>query len=157
MKRILLLAATALLMGSVAFAQHHEGVEKVVKKTEHMAHRYGLNELQKAQLLELNKADAEKRARKMELPGFPGGERPEGAPEFRPGEGPRPEFRGNRGPGFGPGGPGFGPGRPGQFNNDQQLEKEYRQGIKKIFTKDQFKAYKKDIKSIEKERKHHRK
>ena len=127
MKRILTLIAAAALMSGVALAQNpdgekkcdckkhergkHDGIEMVQNKTERMAERYGLDENQKAQLLELNmEREAKHQAR-------PKAQRPEGAPD------------------------------KSKMKADSDT---YDKAVKEILTKDQYKAYKKDIKNIKK-------
>ena len=180
MKKIGIILALLALAGSVALAQdakpegkHHgkkdcSAVEAAQKRTDFMADRYGLSDQQKTDLFELNLKQAEKKAhcKKGQKPEFdpqnapkPDGQFPKDAPK----DGQRPPQGGPQGgQGFHhggphPGGPGMGP-RPMQPTDNEKAElkaeqKAYKKAVKKIFTRDQFKQFKKDLKAQEKHRK----
>ena len=176
MKKIGMILALLAIAGSVAMAQdakpegkHHgkkdcSAVEAAQKRTDFMADRYGLSDQQKTDLFELNLKQAEKKAhcKKGQKPEFdpqnapkPDGQFPKDAPK----DGQRPP-QGGQGFHHGgphPGGPGMGPRpMPPTDNEKAQLkaeQKAYKKAVKKIFTRDQFKQFKKDLKAQEKHRK----
>jgi len=166
MKKILTLLAAAVLMSGVAFAQnpegkcdhckhhqHHDGIEMAQQKTERMAQRYGLDENQKMQLLELNKQQCAKQQKGHKHHKNQQGVKPEGRPEGRP-EGPGMNH-GNGGPRPEMGAPKGGPDKSDLKKEMKKERKAYKKAVKQIMTKEQFKAYKKDCKTAEKEMKKH--
>ena len=160
MKKIGIILALLALAGSVALAQdakpegkHHgkkdcSAVEAAQKRTDFMADRYGLSDQQKTDLFELNLKQAEKKAHCKK------GQKPDGQ---RPPQGGPQGGQGFHHGGPHPGGPGMGP-RPMQPTDNEKAElkaeqKAYKKAVKKIFTRDQFKQFKKDLKAQEKHRK----
>lgn len=152
MKKVLILLAAAVISSGVALAQNPDKGNKLEEKAQHrterMAKKYGLNAEQQAKLLELNLTSARRPAKHPHQhgpQGFQPGQRPEGAPEMAPGQ--RPPMPPQ----------GFQPGMPGPRFDESQMkddlkaqQKAYDKEIKKIFTKEQFKAYKKDRKAMKK-------
>ena len=164
MKKATIIALSALMLSIGAFAQGQGRPDKatmIQERTNRMAEKYGLDETQKAKLLELNKEFFEKMGPGMMGPGMMG--------------------PGMMGPGMGPGrGPGN-MGRPEQgrdttkFRKDgkkrervkarpeldesqknemdarmKQMEENrtaYDEALKGILTEDQYSAYKKDQES----------
>lgn len=137
MKKMMITMLAALMIVGSATAQDRQrpSKEEMAKmRTERMAERYGLNEAQKAKLLELNTEYADVMRPMGPPPGMqrPGnGERPQAAP----GNGERPQGgqgQGNR--------PRFGAPNPEM----QQRMAEYETKLEKILTPDQMAKYNED-------------
>ena len=144
-----MIAAVAVAFSATVMAQENNNGERrfdrtemVQRRTDIMAERYGLNNDQKAQLLELNTKYADM---------MPMGPRPGGGRGFRQGPPPannnqeaqqgqapqgRPEAGQRRGRGPGMGGPRF----------DPEKMKEYDEALKNIMTPEQFEKYDNDRK-----------
>jgi len=114
----------------------------IQRRTDMVAQRYGLDDKQKEQLLELNK----KYSDVMPMGPMRGG-RPRGDGQMRR-QGPPPAGNGEGAqarPPRGGMGQGNGPGRgPGRF--DPEKMKEYEEGLKSIMTPEQYEKYEADRK-----------
>ena len=158
MKKLMMIV-TAAFLSTAAFAQggfgNFDQGEMVKNRTEEQVKQYKLNEDQAKQLEALNTKYAEKMGFGFMMmgggrgmgrgmgPGMGGGQRPQG---------------GGMGPGMGQGGPqgGFGGGQMPQMSEEQRAQMQermkqmqenmeaYDAELEKIFTPEQFKAYKED-------------
>ena len=163
MKKVLFSMAAAILMCTSASAQTDNAkvdnapqerpqvdqTEMIKERTENTAKQYGLTEEQTKQLLELNTKYADKMPMGFGRRG--GGRR--GGP--RPGFGGGPQGGPQGGFGGGPQG-GFGGGQMPQMSEEQRAQMQermkqmqenmeaYDAELEKIFTPEQFKAYKED-------------
>ena len=143
-----MIAAMAVAFSATVMAQENNSerrfdrTEMAQRRTDMMAERYGLNDEQKAQLLDLNK----KYSDMMPMGPRPGGgnghrqgpppaNNNENAQQGQPQNG-RPEAGQRRGRGPGMGGPRF----------DPEKMKEYEEGLKQIMTPEQFEKYDNDRK-----------
>lgn len=167
MKKIFLALALAVMTIGSAFAQddnQKQGRPDPAKMAEHMTEqmvkKYGLDDKQKASLLELNKEYAGKmpmmgrRGGPGMRGGRPGGMRPDSTMQQRP-DGPAPEMNGQQNPpqmnGGQPGGPDMKNGQRPSKEEMEKMRKEmetnreaYNKGLKKIMTDDQYKKYTED-------------
>lgn len=153
---MLIMAALTISLGTVAQEEQQQSEkreqrqmnqdEMVQRRTDAMVKKYGLNETQAAQLLELNKQFAKKMAPRRGAPGRhdradrPRGERrdsAQAAPRRAPRQAERPDSTGR-----------FRPGMRGQMSEEMRKNmEEYEAGLKKIMTEEQFKAYQEDQKN----------
>ena len=147
MKKIVIILAVALAGLTVCAQEGRRGGKGPGKpdpemmaqmQTKAMAERYALTPEQQAYVLELNR----QYAGRIPMPSFARPERRE-RPEFK--EDQRPEFKEDQRPGF-PGGEGLSKEQQKQRKADQ---KAYKKSLKKILNKEQFKAYKNDLKEAE--------
>ena len=152
MKKVLLIAVMAASVSLSAMAQEQqrrEGrnfdrSEMIQRRTDMMAERYGLNDNQKMQLLELNNKYSDTMFGGPRMGGRPGG-RPQGRPG---GDGQRtqqqtpPSDNAQAGQGQ-PRGPRPGQGR-GPRHFDPEKMKEYEAGLKSIMTEEQYAKYEAD-------------
>lgn len=143
----------ALVMTGAAFAQQDNGngngqrrrpnTEQMAQQmTEQMVNRYGLDDTQKASLLELNK----KYAGKMPMMGGPRGGRPGGRPGMRGGQpgGPRPDSTMTQRQ------------RPSKEEMEKRMkemqatQQAYNAEVQKIMTKKQYKQFTEDQEKMRK-------
>ncbi|MBQ4222382.1 MAG: DUF4890 domain-containing protein [Prevotella sp.] len=157
MKKVLMIALMAASVSLTAMAQEQNSQEgrrfdrseMIQRRTDMMAQRYGLNESQKMQLLELNKKydmmsmGPRQGGRPGHFQGNNGearGNAGEGQRQHR--QGPPPTDNAQAGQGQ-PRGPRQGMGRgPGRF--DPEKMKEYEAGLKSIMNDEQFAKYEAD-------------
>ena len=163
MKKAMMALVAAVMMSANMAAQTEERAqmpqqpafdkaEMIKQRTEQMVKEYELSEEQAGQLLALNTEYADKMPMMMG-PGPRNGQRPQRGEMNRPMRGPRAEngavrqqlpdsmrqARALRGMGE----------RPGFAREDmQKVMDEYNEGVKKIFTEDQFKKYEENMKSL---------
>ena len=144
-KVIAMLAMIAMTTGMSAqdnSGQRHPRMnreEMVQQRTDFMAQQYGLNDVQKQQLLELNKKYADSIPMMGRRPGGPGnGQMRRPVPPQGGDNGNGGFHRGQR--------PGMqqGPGRP---HFDPEKMKEYEAGLSQIMTKEQYAQYEADRKA----------
>lgn len=153
MKKILMTMVMALVMTGAAFAQQDNGngngqrrrpnTEQMAQQmTEQMVSRYGLDDTQKASLLELNK----KYAGKMPMMGGPRGGRPGGRPGMRGGQpgGQRPDSTMAQRQ------------RPSKEEMEKRMkemqatQQAYNAEVQKIMTKKQYKQFTEDQEKMRK-------
>ena len=151
MKRIVMMMAAAVLMGTAAMAQGNNGqrpqidrTEMIKQRTDQMVEKYKLNETQAKQLLELNTKNADLMGRGMGMGrmGGQGGRRGggQGAPQMGGGQG---------APQMGGGGFQMTDEMRAQFEEmrkqREENQKKYDAELEKILTPEQFKSYQKDM------------
>ena len=151
MKRIVMMMAAAVLMGTAAMAQDNNGqrpqfdrTEMIKQRTDQMVEKYKLNETQAKQLLELNTKNADLMGRGMGMGrmGGQGGRRGggQGAPQMGGGQG---------APQMGGGGFQMTEEQRAQFEEmrkqREENQKKYDAELEKIPTPEQFKSYQKDM------------
>ena len=162
MKKIIMTCMAAVMVCGTAMAQgqpqdNRRGFNKeemAKRHTEMMAQRYGLDESQKAKLLELNLENSDM-MRPMMPPRPEGMRRPEmGKPEDQAKAGdnnnerrqrPNAERKGDNEMKQGDRPPFPGQGRPGGF--DPEKRKAYEEALSKIMTEEQYAKYQEDMKN----------
>lgn len=162
MKRIFMMMAAAVLMGTTAMAQGNNGqrpqfdrTEMIKQRTDQMVEKYKLNETQAKQLLELNTKNAD--TMPMMGMGRMGGGRPGGQGGRRGGGQGAPQMGGGQGaPQMGGGGFQMTDEQRAQFEEmrkqREENQKKYDAELEKILTPEQFKSYQEDQKQQREQR-----